>query len=162
MRPHPDTRVQCVQAPDPRFVAANHFLKRFRQTPAPRNATLWCAHTPMDGCVGAVWVQVMDQTSLWLRSLYVHPEHRRQGLGQTLLRQLLSEVAVPDEKTFAPSQLVAFVPNRSPHLSPFYQGLGFRLATATALPDSLRQRWLRTQAQGKDWQLLVHALSPID
>jgi GNAT superfamily N-acetyltransferase len=162
MRPLTDARIQRVQAPAPRFVAANHFLKRFRQTPAPRNAVLWCAHTPMDGCIGAVWIQVTDQTSLWLRSLYVHPEHRRQGLGQALLRQLLTEVTTPNEETFAPSQLVAFVPNQPPHLLPFYQTLGFRPATVTALPDSLRQRWLRTQAQGKRWQLLIHALPPLD
>ncbi|KUJ71574.1 hypothetical protein AVO41_08650 [Thiomicrospira sp. WB1] len=90
--------------------------------------------------------------SLWLRSLFVSPPHRRQGLGQALLCQVMQETSRFESSL---TQLVAFVPTPYQGL---YQSVGFHPADESKLPAPLQKRWQQAVDHAKPWHLYVYNL----
>ena len=80
----------------------------------------------------------------FLRSMCVHPNHRRQGLGQQLLDGILP-VLDQDACYCYPFS----------HLLAFYGRIGFELRQPDAVSAEIREPFQRYLAQGRDIAIMV-------
>ena len=92
------------------------------------------------GCVR----RVEESGVFVLRSLLVHPDHRGKGLGERLVRALLSASANP-------VYCLAY-----DHLTDWYNSMGFRVVDNAAMPPRLAMRKNSLTLQGVSVACLVH------
>ncbi|HEY4219124.1 MAG TPA: GNAT family N-acetyltransferase [Gemmatimonadaceae bacterium] len=88
--------------------------------------------------VGLVRRTIEDDTTM-LRGMYIHPEHRRRGIGTQLLTAFVADLGDAD------CYCIPFT-----HLVSFYGQSGFRVFPESAAPAFLRERLAVYRAEGRD------------
>lgn len=126
------------QAEGTTFRLGNHFLKKHKQVQAGRDDRLYVAQLDDMKIVGAFWLDIQP-TYYWIRNVFVESSNRHLGIGSKLLQYAIKE-----------NQKIPYYCFNSPSLQPFYQSIGFEGILADELPDPLKIRFLRYQANGKN------------
>ena len=97
-----------------------------------------------DGALMGCVRRVEESGAFVLRSLLVHPDHRGKGLGERLVRALLSASA-------RPVYCLAY-----DHVTPWYKSMGFRLVDNADVPPRLAMRKRSLKLQGVSVACLLH------
>lgn len=126
------------QAEGDTFRLGNHFLKKHKQVQAGKKDRLYIAQLDNTKIVGAFWLNI-EPTYYWIRNLFVEPSNRQLGIGSNLLQYAIKE-----------NQEIPYYCFNPPSLHAFYQSIGFECVLADELPDPLKIRLLRYQANGKN------------
>ncbi|QBZ82884.1 N-acetyltransferase [Hydrogenovibrio crunogenus] len=134
----PLNSLHIQQAKDSTFRLGNHFLKKHKQMQAGRETRLYIAQLNDTKIVGAFWMEIQP-TYCWIRNVFVESCHRHLGIGTKLLRYAIKE-----------NKNMSYYCFNTPSLHPFYQSIGFDEVLADELPNSLKTRLLRYQANGKN------------
>lgn len=114
------------------FRLANRFLKQAKQATAGKTDRLfWIKNQTFP--VGALWLRPVDD-GYWLRSLYIAPSYRHQGLATELLRHTI--------QCLEKGQVIAFA---RPELTTLYHIIGFEEIHAESLPHLLQQKLAQYQ-----------------
>ena len=101
-----------------------------------------------DSIVGLVRRTVEEGTTM-LRGMFVHPEHRRHGIGAQLL------AAFVEDLTAAECYCLPFT-----HLVSFYGRCGFAVVPEAIAPDFLAQRLTSYRSEGHD-VLVMRRAAPL-
>jgi len=141
--PTPDhfTDLKFCKVQGPLFVLGNRFLRRYKQSQAGRMDSLYLAKTNAQAgnrITAAVWLENQPKY-LWLRSLFVIPDARQQGIAKRLVKECYEELSTK------PSYCLPWA-----ELEGFYRTLQFETIDTDELPDALAQKLHRYQTAGKN------------
>jgi len=89
--------------------------------------------------VAALRLSSKPEQHLFLRSMCVHPEHRRKGLGAALLKALGPVLAAQPVYCFPFS-----------HLEVFYENAGFKRQVPESVASFIHDPWASYCRQGRD------------
>lgn len=149
----------CVRASPPLLPAVTAFYRGHRSSPPSQHDVVFALTEEDDTVTGAVRLSPKRCSQLgdlcFLRGLLVGPARRRQGLGSTLVRHALDEMAPKPTFTFAYAEL-------GPRL---YEPLGFSTTRGHGrLPRWLKEDFNRVSAQqarkGRQLVLMTRGLGP--
>ena len=132
-----------------------HFCKQHKQKLPENNCRVFYASLCNDdqstkspiGLVKLYPTQTPD--TLWLRALFVCPNHRRKGYAHAIMQQCHQYFASQN------TRIVIFALNP---LQGFYESLGYQCCSAQTLPQDLQNLWSKAETQNQNW-MLMHWLS---
>lgn len=93
----------------------------------------------LDGQTVGLVRRTIEEGTTMLRGMFIHPEHRRRGIGKQLLAAFTAHL--PDDDCYC----VPFT-----HLVSFYGRSGFVVIPESAAPPFLRERLARYRGEGHD------------
>ena len=138
--------IHCQQAKDSTFLLGNRLLKQHGQATAGRADLLFTIHLEQT-LIGATWLRPLEDY-LWLRSLFIIPEYRHQGLASALLKHIHQSLGQTQES----SGIVCLV---KPDLSDFYQHNSYLKVELASLPQAVQTTFEPYLRQHPAWQIFT-------
>lgn len=137
---HDLSNFHYLKAQDHQISLGNRFLKRYKQSQAGKQDSMYLAKTAAPSgnqIVGAVWLQ-NNPDHLWLRSLFIAPSLRQKGIAKQLVRSCFDEMHQKPSYCFPWQELESF-----------YEELNFATISPQELPKPLERRFQRYQKNGR-------------